>query len=223
MFCPQCGTESTGGQPYCRNCGANLKLIGKAVTLSEAVARSDRGPLPHLKEMMKKFNAEGAGEEISKAFEQVSTEITKHAKEAKERRRARGWRRRKTASERRERLRVRGITSIFSGTGLTLFLYFLTGASDLHLPSDVVARIPFEVNQVLHIIWVIGLIPVFAGFGRLLAASFIKDDPPELQSEPDLEPAQTHSLPEPEPNFYEPPTSVTDRTTNILEHVKRAQ
>ena len=54
MFCPQCGTESQSTQ-YCRVCGANLKVIGKAVALSEAVARSDRGPLPKIKEMIPSY------------------------------------------------------------------------------------------------------------------------------------------------------------------------
>jgi hypothetical protein len=44
MYCPQCGTESSSGLQFCRSCGANLKVIGKAVSLSEAIARSDRGP-----------------------------------------------------------------------------------------------------------------------------------------------------------------------------------
>src|SRR5258705_366254 len=51
MYCPQCGTESSSGLQYCRGCGANLKIIGKAVALSEAVARSDRGPLPKINQI----------------------------------------------------------------------------------------------------------------------------------------------------------------------------
>ncbi|MGZ5435613.1 MAG: double zinc ribbon domain-containing protein [Pyrinomonadaceae bacterium] len=44
MFCPQCGTESPADLKFCRMCGANLRVIGKAVTLSEAIARSDSVP-----------------------------------------------------------------------------------------------------------------------------------------------------------------------------------
>ena len=84
MFCPQCGTESSSGLQYCRQCGANLKVIGKAVTLSEAIARSDRGPLPKLKEMMKKLNMEenkdgrnslGNLQEIQKQMEETEQDI----------------------------------------------------------------------------------------------------------------------------------------------------
>jgi hypothetical protein len=64
MYCPQCATESTEGLQYCRTCGANLKVIGKAVTLSEVIARSDRGPLPKIKEMMKNLKVEHVSEEV---------------------------------------------------------------------------------------------------------------------------------------------------------------
>src|SRR5687768_3214090 len=77
MFCPQCGTESSSGLQYCRQCGANLKVIGKAVTLSEAIARTDRGPLPKLKEMMKKLNMDEVSEEISTALDQMHQEMIK--------------------------------------------------------------------------------------------------------------------------------------------------
>src|ERR687896_2525355 len=78
MYCPQCGTESPQDQRYCRSCGANLKVIGKAVALSEAVARSDRGPLPMLKEMMKSVKIEHTTDEISNALEQMNREITRN-------------------------------------------------------------------------------------------------------------------------------------------------
>src|SRR4029077_8424408 len=73
MYCPQCGTESQATQ-YCRVCGANLKVIGKAVTLSEAIARSDRGPLPKIKEMVKGLKAEHLTEEVSRALDRMDHE-----------------------------------------------------------------------------------------------------------------------------------------------------
>src|SRR6185436_8884581 len=75
MYCPQCGTESGSGLQYCRLCGANLKVIVKALTLSEAIARSDRGPLPKLKEMVKGLKLEHVTEEVSKALERMNKEI----------------------------------------------------------------------------------------------------------------------------------------------------
>jgi hypothetical protein len=79
MYCPQCGTESSSGQQYCRSCGANLKVIGKAVSLSEAIARSDRGPLPKIKEMMKSLKIEQVSDEISRALEQMNQEIVRNS------------------------------------------------------------------------------------------------------------------------------------------------
>src|ERR1051326_6768384 len=74
MYCPQCGTESQATQ-YCRVCGANLKVIGKAVTLSEAIARSDRGPLLKIKEMVKGLKAEHITEEVSRALDRMDQEL----------------------------------------------------------------------------------------------------------------------------------------------------
>lgn len=215
MFCPQCATESTG-QPYCRSCGANLKVIGKAVTLSEAIARTDRGPLPKIKEMMKNFKVEQATEEISRALDQMNTEIVRSTGEIKQRQPKLPRRRQKTPEERRERLLVKGTVSVFSGAGMTLFLYFLTNAINLHLPADVLAQIPFEVDPVVRIFWVVGLIPAFVGVGRLLAALSIrtgKHDPvadriPESVAPAALKPDTARDL-------YAPP-SVTERTTNLL-------
>src|SRR5215831_11084520 len=118
MYCPQCGTESSTGQQYCRSCGANLKVIGKAVSLSEAIGRSDRGPLPKLKEMIKNFPVEHVSEEVSRAFEQVNKEIVRTANEARRRHRSWTGRKRKTAAERRERQIVNGTISLFWGSGL---------------------------------------------------------------------------------------------------------
>jgi len=126
MYCPQCATESTPGLQYCRVCGANLKVIGKAVSLSEAIARSDRGPLPKIKEMVKNLKVEHVTEEVSRALDHMNTEIVKVSAEAKAKQQ-RSWslRRKKTAAERRERQITQGILSLFSGTRLTM-PFFLT-------------------------------------------------------------------------------------------------
>jgi len=219
MFCPQCSTESSG-QPYCRSCGANLKVIGKAVTLSEAIGRSDRGPLPKIKEMMKNLKVEHVTEEVSRALDQMNTEMVRSTGEIKQRGPKSPLRRQKTPEERRERLLVKGTVSIFSGAGLTLFLYFLTHAINLHLPADVIANVPFEVDPVVRVLWLVGLIPAFAGVGRLLAAMAIKinkhpiaDKLSESVATPVLKADTARDL-------YAPP-SVTERTTNILDHVQK--
>src|SRR5947207_14460937 len=103
MYCPQCGTESQSTQ-YCRVCGANLKVIGKAVALSEAVARSDRGPLPKIKEMIKELKVDHVSDEVSGALERMNQEIASISPASKLRDRGRPWIEfhKKTPAEKRE-------------------------------------------------------------------------------------------------------------------------
>src|SRR6185503_4130053 len=112
MFCPQCGTESGSGLQYCRTCGANLKVIGKAVSLSEAIARSDRGPLPKIKEMMKNLNMEQVTDEISHALEQMNKEIVRSSTDLAANKPWGLHGKKKSASERREKHFVGGTISI---------------------------------------------------------------------------------------------------------------
>src|SRR5258705_6403937 len=140
MYCPQCGTESSSGLQYCRACGANLKVIGKAVSLSEAIARSDRGPLPKIKEMMKNLKVEQVSEDISRALDQMNIEIARSSEDPMPRRII--GKKTKTREQRREKnLKKVGI-SLFSGTGLAIFLYLLSAALVLKLPPEVIAKVP---------------------------------------------------------------------------------
>ena len=201
-------------------------MIGKAVSLSEAIARSDRGPLPKIKEMMKSLKIEQVTDEISRALDQMNQEIVRNSgslANARSRRRehlagklARLERKEKTARQRRETHIVHGLISLFSGVGLMIFLYFLSSALILKLPEHIVAQAPFEIEPVVHMIWLVGLIPTLTGLGRILAGLTIRTEPAPL-----VLPAQSVDTPEQPvptnelPHHYEP-ASVTERTTNIL-------
>jgi hypothetical protein len=215
MYCPQCGTESSSGLQYCRSCGANLKVIGKAVSLSEAIARSDRGPLPKLKEMMKNLQPEQVSEEISRALDLMNREIVRSSDDPTPHQ---PWwlkgRKKKTAEQRREKHLITGTISLFSGIGLAIFLYYLTGALVLKLPPDFVAKVPFEIEPVVRILWLVGLMPALSGVGHILAGLWIRPDPSEQV--PTSRPAM--ELGEREPITRAAPTSITERTTNLLEH-----
>jgi hypothetical protein len=203
MYCPQCGTESQATQ-YCRVCGANLKVIGKAVTLSEAIGRSDRGPLPKIKEMVKGLKAEHLTEEVSRALDRMDHELGQITSDAKRRDHPWRLRKKKTPAERREEHLTKGIVSFCSGIGLGVFLYFLSAVLVLKLPPNIVAQIPFEIDPVVRIIWLLGLLPATAGIGHILAGLLIRPEQP-----------QTYQLKE----VVSPPRelgSVTDRTTNLL-------
>ncbi len=212
MYCPQCGTESPAGLQYCRSCGANLKVIGKAVSLSEAIARSDRGPLPKIKEMMKNLKLDHVTDEVSQALDQMNTEIVHSSQELKSP--GFGWfhKKRKTPEQRRENHLVKGTISLFSGAGLMVFLYYLTAALVLKLPPEVVAEIPFEIDPVVRVLWLIGLVPAMSGLGRIIAGLAIRPGkaPKYLESHEPLKPESERD--------YEPPHSVTEHTTNILQH-----
>jgi hypothetical protein len=224
MFCPQCGTESSAELHYCRSCGANLKVIGKAVSLSEAIAGSDSVP-SKLKEMVKNFKVEKVTDEVSRAMERMNKEIVRSASDPRPRK---PWwleAKKKTAEERRERHLTKGTIKLFWGGGLTIFLYFLASALVLKLPPDVIARIPFEINPVVHVLWVLGLIPVLSGVGHIIAGLSIRPEPAGHAELPDQKPLRIDSPTDAgrysaEVTVATPrdaPASVTERTTNILD------
>ena len=233
MYCPQCGTESPPDLKFCRSCGANLKVIGKAVSLSEAIARSDSVPAK-IKDMVKSLKIEKVTDEVARAMEKMNQEI---ARSSAEHRRKSRWRKEKTAAQRRERHLTKGTIKLFWGGGLSVFLYFLSHALVLKLPPDLVASIPFEIGPVVRVLWLIGLIPMLSGVGHIIAGLTIRSEP-AVRAEPEKQ----IEFPEPSPlrlereidheafsqDRYpdeltvaaprEPRASVTDRTTNILEH-----
>ena len=216
MFCPQCGTESQATQ-YCRVCGANLKVIGKAVALSEAVARSDRGPLPKIKEMIKEFKVDHVSDEVSGALDRMNQEIAKISPESEKRKRSGPWIQfgtKKTPAEKREQHISKGVVSLFSGAGLTIFLYYLSAALVLKLPPHIVDQIPFEIDPVVKVLWLFGLLPAMSGLGHIIAGLLIRPQP-EQQPQFDQVVSPPRELTDrPLTN----PVSVTDHTTNLLEH-----
>ena len=219
MYCPQCGTESQGPVQYCRICGSNLKVIGKAVSLSEAIARSDRGPVLKIKEMMQNLKVDHVTEEISRALEKMNQEIAQSCttpRLAKERRPWPSMRRKKTAAERREQHITKGVVSLFSGAGLSLFLYFLSTALVLKLPPDLVGQIPVEVNRLVPMIWLLGLLPMTSGLGHIIAGLLIRPDPEEPQPQLDQVGSPPRELTD-RPLSNPVPFSVTDHTTNLLD------
>jgi hypothetical protein len=209
MFCPQCGTEAQATQ-YCRTCGANLKVIGKAVALSEAVARSDRGPLPKIKEMIGNFKVDHVSDEVSGALDRMNQEIARISPEA-ERKARRAWiefPKRKTPAEKRQDHISKGVVSFFSGVGLTVFLYYLSAALVLKLPPHIIEQIPFVIDPVVRVIWLLGLLPITTGVGNIIAGLLIRPQP-----EPPKQIDQVVSPPR--------ELSITDHTTNLLEPQKR--
>jgi hypothetical protein len=241
MFCPQCGTDSAEGQHYCRSCGTNLKVVGRAVSLSDAILRSDGVPAK-LKEIMSNVKVAQVTDEVARAMEKMKAEIQRspgdeHAwiarRQREEFRRAiRGKRRGKTAEERRERHLTKGAIKFFTGGGLSIFLYFLFHSLQLHLPPDVVAATPFAIDPVVRSLWAIGFIPMLSGVGHIIAGLSIRPRMHQAIETPVEEPLRIDSERPPSPRSdpqvtltaaREAPASVTDRTTNILERDRHWQ
>lgn len=243
MFCPQCGTESSQELKFCRTCGANLRVIGKAVTLSEAIARSDSVPAK-VKDLVKNLKIEKVTDEVARAMEKMNQEIAKTSGDHRDWMRARSRdeirneirlrRKEKTAEQRSERLVTRGLVTMFSGIGLGVFLYIVGHSVTLNLSPDQISKIPFDLPSLLRVVWLIGLIPALTGFGRVMAGVSIRRDPSELRM-PDEQPLRIEEPTETSfvssAEFATPqakaatvfatrpaPDSVTDRTTNILNH-----
>ena len=220
MYCPQCGTESQPNVQYCRICGSNLKVIGKAVSLSEAIARSDRGPLPKFREMVKNLKVDQVTEEVSRALDHMNQELAQiptKPKRSKSREERRPWinlRKKKTAAERRENHITKGVVSMFSGVGLTVFLYFLSTTLILQLPPEIVGRIPFEAQSLFRSIWLIGLLPITSGMGHILAGLLIR---PDREPQPQLDQVVSPPRELTDSPIQNPVPSVTDHTTNLLE------
>jgi len=193
---------------YCRVCGANLKVIGKAVALSEAVARSDRGPLPKIREMVKGLKVDHVSDEVSGALDRMNQEIAQISPPKPAGRPWIEFRKRKTPAEKREDHISKGVVSLFSGVGLMVFLYYLSAILVLKLPPHIINQIPFEIDPVVRIIWLFGLLPATSGVGHIIAGLLIRPQREEHQLEqPVYERPALHSTPE----------SVTDHTTNLLE------
>lgn len=225
MFCPQCGTDSAEGQHYCRSCGTNLKVVGRAVTLGDAISKSDGVPAK-LKEIMSNVKIAQVTE-VSRAMEKMGAEITRSSAEhRRERRQRRPPRKEKTAEERRERHLTRGAIKFFTGGGLAVFLYLLLHSVHLNLPADVVASAPFAIEPVVRSLWAIGLVPMLSGVGHIIAGLSVKvRQRPQIES-PDESPIRIEEATAPSFRLApelpiaatpQPPTSVTDRTTNILD------
>ena len=225
MFCPQCGTDSAEGQHYCRACGTNLKVVGRAVTLGDAISKTDGVPAK-LKEIMSNVKIAHVTEEVSRAMEKMNAEITSSSIEhRREQRRQRRQRKEKTAEERRERHLTKGAIKFFTGGGLSIFLYIIFHAVHLNLPPDLVANSPVPIESVVHSLWAIGFIPMLSGIGHMIAGLSIRRRSDQLLSADESplridDPAVSALRPDPELTVAsprQPPVSVTDRTTNILD------
>src|SRR5439155_27026938 len=126
------------------------------------------------------------------------------------------WKEKKAAEERREEHLVKGTIStisLFTGIGLTVFLYYFSAALVLRLPPDWIARIPFELEPVVRVLWLLGLIPVLSGAGHIVAGLLIRGGPSRrIDATPQIQPAIPRTT-----SPQDVPASITEHTTNLLD------
>ena len=87
----------------------------------------------------------------------------------------------------------------------------------LKLPPHVVTQVPFEIDSVVRIIWLFGLVPMLSGVGHILAGLMIRPRP-HLELEQPVAPPRDLTEGASTTTSVAPPASVTERTTNLLEH-----
>lgn len=185
---------------YCPQCGTEAQANVQYCRVCGSDLK-DRGPLPKLKEFVETLKVEPQ----------------------KNRQHWLNLRKKKTAAERREQHITKGVVSLFSGIGLTTFLYFLSTALVLKLPPDVISQIPFEIDPVVKVIWLVGLLPATAGLGHILAGLLIRPDPEPQPQQLDQVVTPPRALGD-QPITHPIPISITDHTTNLLdERQKKAQ
>lgn len=126
----------------------------------------------------------------------------------------------KTAAERREQHITKGVVSLFSGVGLTTFLYFLSTALVLKLPPHIVVQVPFEIDPVVRVIWLLGLLPATAGLGHIIAGLLIRPDADPQPQQIDQAVSPPRELTD-QPITHPIPITITDHTTNLLDERKQ--
>jgi len=220
MYCPKCGAEGSDAQNYCRKCGVNLALVGKAVSVSDLIARGDSGLLPKIKSVMGNLKLDEVSEQVAQHVESIGREVERSVREKKEgarRRHGHGWPwRKRTPEERRASLFEKGFGSLFGGIGFMVLLYVVGHFVQLRIPPEVYLKVPFDLDQAIHLAWLLGLVPTLTGLGQVAAAFMIHGtSTPEVEAKPDTAPLLEATSAE---AFHEPPPSVTEHTTRQLDY-----
>lgn len=247
MFCPKCGSEALdSNQRFCKACGTNLQLINDALRTGD----SPQGPfgldVDSLAKNAKDFaeswkkNWSGSGKESHKDRREDSREMRRQAREELRRRNLPKPREYMSYSW-QHNLRS-GLVSLFWGTGLGVFLYYL---GKTVIDSGLIQQLEDHpevrihgLDPLMRMMWLIALLPVLKGLSRIIYAAFFAE-PMATLTERFTAPA---ALPEPSPALrqdtapvaqqekarsyapsVEPPPSVTEHTTHIFEEERAAK
>lgn len=225
MYCPKCGAEGEGPQNYCRKCGVNLALVGKAVNVGEVIARGDSGLLPKIRTAMGNLKLDEVSAQVAQHVESIGREVersvsNKHGEIAKAKEQLRKHFKR-TPDEQRAHLFGKGFGSFFGGMGMMLVLYIVSRRVAFNFPPEVIAKLPFDVYAAVSLAWLFGIIPALSGLGQIIGAFMIPRTPRRVVAPGPVERPATAPMLDPmtaAPLFEEPPPSVTEHTTAHLDY-----
>ncbi|MCC6742812.1 MAG: zinc ribbon domain-containing protein [Acidobacteria bacterium] len=231
IYCPKCGADAVEGQNYCRKCGVNLALVSKAVNLGEVIARGDGGLLPKIRTFMGDMKLDAVSEQVGIHLEKINESLKSANRATGETSRdtsivlpawsnwAKWSSKPKSAADRQSKLLAEGFPSLFVGIAMMALLFVFGDMLVLRIPPDKAAKIPFDLAEAVHYLWMAGLIPALSGLGKLIAAGCIR---------PKAESAPAAPAPDAVPQIEAPyeaadfglgaaPPSVTENTTARLD------
>jgi len=250
MFCPKCGSETLETQRFCKTCGTNLQLINDAIRTGDA----PQGPFgidvdalaKNAREFAQSWKTSwsGLGEKHRLDSQRVvGLRVTREL-----RRQAREEARRQNLPKPREYMSYSwqhnlrsGLVSLFWGTGLGIFLYYLgKTVIDAGLVQQLEENPNVHVHgldMVVRMMWLIALLPVLKGAARIIFASFFAESmatlterftPKPLALEAQRASIRQDTAPVVEretasrgyESSHEPPPSVTEHTTHIFEETQ---
>lgn len=228
MFCPKCGSEAIETQRFCKGCGTNLQVVSDALGKGEDTLGQLRVDVDSLKRhalgVARSFKAGINGlsnqDEFPRALDEHKREVLKEKRMPK----PKEW----LGYSWQHNLRD-GLISLLSGVGLGIFLYYIgqmainegTIRSIEELPNVHIRGL----ESLVRMIWLVALIPVLKGVGQIIYAAFFADSISNLTEkflppQPAQQGQTSSSFPAvTDPQLSEPPTSVTERTTQFFDDV----
>src|SRR4051812_23882827 len=138
MFCPQCGSNQSDEQKFCKSCGANLFAVRQVVTAARETDEKFDWSKTWMAEMFMSKDEQAKRKREAEKQLGITPEV-KRANEVKA-----------------------GVITSCAGLALMVFLsVFMRGII-------LGANIPDNVAEILSRIWIAGVFPFFVGIGLMI-------------------------------------------------------
>jgi hypothetical protein len=232
MFCPKCGAEAVEVQRFCKTCGTNLQLINEALKGGDSSHSVYGVDIEALKqnaiEFARSFKTAWPG--IAPPAARIRSAREQHRQL---RRQMREQMRMQNLPRPKEWLGLswqhnlkNGLISLFSGAGLGFVLYYLGQTA---INQGLVQSLEEASNGRIHgletlirLVWLFALIPVLKGLAQIFYAAFFAESLATLSERFTVKPPPVdQAVEQPQSQRFEslsePPISVTEHTTRIIE------